>query len=66
MAHTPWVDQATPSELARRKLWNQPAIDYVNYHDYGGARQVDQTQFDLYWEPLTRAAASKKPPSENG
>lgn len=39
-------------------LWNQPAIDYVNYHDYGGARQVDQTQFDLYWEPLTRAAAA--------
>lgn len=39
-------------------LWNQPAIDYVNYHDYGGERQVDRTQFDLYWEPLTRAAAA--------
>lgn len=59
--HNHLVTNSTGSATKQFDLYGQPAVDFTQYHDYGGGRYPGRAQYEIYAEPLRELRRIGKP-----
>jgi len=59
--HGHMTTNSTGSGKKRFKLYGQPSVDFAQYHNYGGARYPDQTQYEIYDDEIRALRKLKRP-----
>ena len=60
----PWGHMTTNSTGSGKEqfgLYGLPSVDFAQYHNYGGARLQDKTQYEIYGPPVARLRRLGKP-----